>query len=1133
MLLLRVSRRTWYFIFVLLFTSIAPATIPTYAQYDVNPPYRRLTDTIGGGARNRDAASPQIAFDSTRQRFLMIYTSDVEPNPNNTFQVYGQLLNTKLEFLEQESFNSVSSDPTPFQISATRTHYRTDPTDQKFEASVAANTISGGYLVVWIGEKPLGGDVYELEVFGRFVDENGIPIASEFQISEQGPPGDYTYETTFVDVTFNAGAGDGEFFVTWKGDAGGTDNARKYEVFGRRISAGGDFQGEPTNISRFGPIDDLNQDADVPVIVSNPEKGEYLVVWNGRLPSGDQEVYARRLAADGSDLSDLVRISSMGPEGDANYRTFAPAAAYNPDDDQYLVAFTGEGLIRGEAETYAQFLDADANEIGPNDFRVSDMGTYGDPRFDAFNADIAYNSASREYLIAWQADDRFDGDREIFAQRIDAQGRQLGKPDQQISFHGPEGSDTYRAGSVAVTASPLNDLFVVLWNSDDGERDDSQDFGLRVDEYEVFGRIYEIAAYVTGVNSIPPTTDGVLSEIEAIDIDITGLSVSFSKDMYNPSGDTEFSDVTNPDNYWLVQTGPNERNDTDSCSAVAKDDLRQPITSVSYNALARQATVTIGNTLDAGTYRLLVCNTLRDNRGQLIDGTNTGNSSVVFTRDFTIVGEVDQSWLILLYLAGDDIDPNTSGPQISLTGPIRRLVDRLATMPYNDSARIVALYDGKVVGDSRIYVREADGMRDVTDIAMASPLWPAFPSDKELDTGNYQTLQSFILWARTTYAGADYTMLSIVNHGGGWAPELDLDPAQPRGRVTIQNGAWRGMSIDMGTPGGSSFSTQDTGQAFGELQAFGEFDIIFFDACLMGMVESAFEIYQYTDYFIAGQNLLWSELPYDQYLAKENLNGATTPRALAKRIVELYNADPDGSSAAALADTTPDQPFTLAAIDTRGERLQNVAGLLNALARHALSELNAGGERATRMEQLLRDAYSAAQKFDYDSSFVIDPTDGYVDLADFARRLDLLIDQLDGQSAPDRVQSNAAALYNLLAETESDGSPVIARRSVNGTFVTSDAQYSWNFASAYGLSVYMPLGERDERPTSANGQPERQLAYYASQDDMLFSREVQAWVELLERLEATTPARDLEARPFNAPFPLGVSYELYLPLLER
>jgi LPXTG-site transpeptidase (sortase) family protein len=109
----------------------------------------------------------------------------------------------------------------------------------------------------------------------------------------------------------------------------------------------------------------------------------------------------------------------------------------------------------------------------------------------------------------------------------------------------------------------------------------------------------------------------------------TNLEVLFNKDAFNPAGDTDPEDVTNPDNYLLLQAGPNKVFDTVICAKAtgpdfphavaavlpAGDDIQIPAGPVTYDNNSGNgpfiATVTVnnGNPLPAGQYRLFICGT--------------------------------------------------------------------------------------------------------------------------------------------------------------------------------------------------------------------------------------------------------------------------------------------------------------------------------------------------------------------------------------------------------------------------------------------------------------------------------------------------------------------------------------------
>jgi len=99
------------------------------------------------------------------------------------------------------------------------------------------------------------------------------------------------------------------------------------------------------------------------------------------------------------------RVSDMGPDGNGAFDALEADVAYNRTDNLFLVVWQGDEQ-RFEDEIYGQLIDAGTGaEIGTNDFRISMMGPDGNASYDAFNPAVAYSSAERTYLAAWEGSD--------------------------------------------------------------------------------------------------------------------------------------------------------------------------------------------------------------------------------------------------------------------------------------------------------------------------------------------------------------------------------------------------------------------------------------------------------------------------------------------------------------------------------------------------------------------------------------------------------------------------------------------------------------------------------------------------------------------------------------------------------
>ena len=135
------------------------------------------------------------------------------------------------------------------------------------------------------------------------------------------------------------------------------------------------------------------------------------------------------------------------------------------------------------------------------------------------------------------------------------------------------------------------------------------------------------APRVTRVDSVAATADGELSECETVyRVGVSRLRVSFSEAMYDPPGDVDPGDVTNPASWQLVGSGSNTSFDTIACGAPAGDDELVVISAVTYDVGTDTGTLELagGVSLADGLYRLFACGTgaspLRDQAGSSLDG---------------------------------------------------------------------------------------------------------------------------------------------------------------------------------------------------------------------------------------------------------------------------------------------------------------------------------------------------------------------------------------------------------------------------------------------------------------------------------------------------------------------------------
>jgi len=219
------------------------------------------------------------------------------------------------------------------------------------------------------------------------------------------------------------------------------------------------------------------------------------------------------------------------------------------------------------------------------------------------------------------------------------------------------------------------------------------------------------------------------------------------------------------------------------------------------------------------------------------------------------------TWLVMLYQNADDEileqDIFTDLNEAELVGS-------------NDAVTIVAQldrYKGAFKGDGnwttakRFLVTQDDdltaiGSEEVADLG-------------EVDSGDWQTLVDFGVWAIETYP-ADKYVLILSDHGMGWL------------------GGWS----DNAPKKGSEFSTNDIDQALEAIisqTGIGPFDLVGFDACLMGQLEPLDALVPYAKVAVASEevepSLGWA---YASFLRDLSDNPTMSAAELGKVIVNSY-----------------------------------------------------------------------------------------------------------------------------------------------------------------------------------------------------------------------------------------------------
>jgi len=351
------------------------------------------------------------------------------------------------------------------------------------------------------------------------------------------------------------------------------------------------------------------------------------------------------------------------------------------------------------------------------------------------------------------------------------------------------------------------------------------------------------------------------------------------------------------------------------------------------------------------------------------------------------------TWLVMLYQNADDE---------VLEQDIFIDLNEAEVVGSTDKVTIVSQidrYDGAYEGDGnwtstkRYLVTQDDNLeviasQEIQDLG-------------EVDSGDAATLVGFAEWAIATYPADNYVLI-LSDHGAGWTGGWNDD-------APIEN---------------SSFKMQDIDNALGQIitdTGIDAFELVGFDACLMGQLEVMSGIAPHARYAVGSEetepSLGWA---YASFLTALNENPTMNGGELGQAIVDSYLsqdfritddaarskfAGGDFSAESVAAELIKDSTLTavdLAAMQDLNAAVNDLAVALTAVDQSAVAE-----------------ASSYAQV--YENIFGEDFSASYIDLGHF---VDLLASSINDPKVAQAVESVKSALgAAVLAEKHGDGKP--------------------------------------------------------------------------------------------------------------
>lgn len=364
------------------------------------------------------------------------------------------------------------------------------------------------------------------------------------------------------------------------------------------------------------------------------------------------------------------------------------------------------------------------------------------------------------------------------------------------------------------------------------------------------------------------------------------------------------------------------------------------------------------------------------------------------------------AWTLMVYLAGDN----------DLEVHMKSTLNRLELGANNPAVDIVAMLDTTKPNDSYYYkVKYDENLEELAsytdDVDRFRPV-----GGPEVNTSKAEDLAEFIKWTREHYPNQHYALI-IKDHGLGLSG-LAKDTSGLRQRSWLTVKAWS-EALALGLEEGQKL------------------DVLFADVCLMAMVEDAYQIRKYVQYYVASENYIWvvSE-PYDKYASK--IGPSSTAEEVANIFVNEHAAFMEGY----LNDGVC-YAYTVSAMDLAS--MDSFVQAINALAKSLRLQMD---EVKTFGKQVVKAARDAAQHFDDNFTGSLNTTDSHIDLYDFAGEI---LQRVDDEEIKYQAGQVRLWIRNVIvaANEKSDG-------DAWGYDMKNHQYKKINLSRSEGMSIFFP-----------------------------------------------------------------------------
>ncbi|MDP6156838.1 MAG: PKD domain-containing protein, partial [Candidatus Thermoplasmatota archaeon] len=294
---------------------------------------------------------------------------------------------------------------------------------------------------------------------------------------------------------------------------------------------------------------------------------------------------------------------------------------------------------------------------------------------------------------------------------------------------------------------------------------------------------------------------------------------------------------------------------------------------------------------------------------------------------------VNKKWTFMVYLDADN----------NLQSYGQSDLAEMKAVGSDSNINIVVLWDGRSNGDGELYYVNRDG---VTTFPTSDAGIPAEPDMTDPDT-----LDSFLEWAISNYP-ADHYALSIWDHGSGIFRRSDNEDGV------------KGFCNDEHN-GGGELELWELNDVLNNAKttAGKKLDIIGFDVCFLGFIETHYQLLPYADYAVASEATEPGDgWDYETPLAALASSPDMSPAAFATSIVDAFLDEYSSSITQAAVDLRRLNSSYMPRLEDFSETLTNY------MYHYEDSIKDARGDSQTCGNSKSRDLYHFAKNIQQDGS---------------------------------------------------------------------------------------------------------------------------------------------------------------------